>query len=89
MKAYYFDNNGYNGILLESKSRAIIYDDMIDGLDINKDNIDRIVENWREYGLDDQDFYTMYGQELSSLMYSDDAMRCLDEQDEYELIYET
>lgn len=88
MKAYYFENNGYNGILLESRNRAIIYDDVIDGLDINKDNIDRIVENWREYGLDDQDFDTMYGQELSSLMYSEDAMKRLDAQDEYELIYE-
>lgn len=89
MKAYYFENNAYNGILLESRNRAIIYDDVIDGLDINKDNIDRIVENWREYGLDDQDFDTMYDQELSSLMYSEDARRCLDEQDEYELIYES
>lgn len=89
MKAYYFENNAYNGILLESMNRAIIYDDVIDGLDINKDNIDRIVENWREYGLDDQDFDVMYGQEISSLMYSDDARKCLDEQDEYELIYET
>ena len=49
MKAYYYENNGYNGILLTLGERFISYDERIDGIDINRENIAKIVHNFSEY----------------------------------------
>lgn len=89
MKAYYYENNGYNGILLTLGKRFISYDERIDGIDINRENIAKIVQNFTEYGLDDHDFETMWGQNLGTLIHGENAKKCLAEQDYTELIYKS
>lgn len=89
MKAYYYENNGYNGILLTLGERFISYDERIDGIDINRENIAKIVQNFAEYGLNNHDFETMWGQNLGTLIYGENARQCLAEQDYTELIYKS
>lgn len=87
MKAYYYENNGYNGILLVQGERFISFDEVIDGIDINRDNIPRIAKNLTESGFNEDDFNTMFGQNLGTLIYGENASECLAEQDYYEEIY--
>ena len=90
MKAYYYENNGYNGILLVGKDgKWISYDEVIDGIEINRENMDKIACNLAEYGYDDNDFQTAYDQATGTLMYGENAQAALDEQDYYEPIYDS
>lgn len=87
MKAYYFENNGFNGILLTSGDKWISYDEQIDGIEINRDNISQIVKNLSDYGYDDNDFNSAYEQECGTLVYGEGVNDALDEQDYTEEIY--
>ena len=88
MKAFYYENNGYNGILVTNEDgKWISYDEVIDGIEVTRENIDRIAESFRENNYDSNDFQTAYDQQLDTLMYGEDAQAALDEQDYYEEIY--
>lgn len=88
MKAFYYENNGYNGILITNENgKWISYDEVIDGIEITRENIDRIAESFRENNYDGNDFQTAYDQQINALMYGENAQDTLDEQDYYEEIY--
>ena len=87
MKAYYYENNGYNGILLANGERFISYDEIIDGIDVNRENIGRIRQNFIDAEFDENDFGTLYAQECGTLIYGENASECLAEQDYIEEIY--
>lgn len=92
-KAYYFENNGYNGILLANGDRWISINDIVDGLDINRENLPQIVKNFTEAGFNDSDFDSMWNSRLDTIAYSDEAYKpttpeeALEEQDTFEEIY--
>ena len=92
-KAYYYENNGYNGILLANGDRWISISDIIDGIDINRENIPKIVKNLTEADFNSIDFESMWGSHFPNLVYSDETYKVvttqqvLDEQDTYEEIY--
>ena len=88
IKAYYYENNGYNGILLTYGKRFISYDERIDGIDVTRDNIPLIVRNFEENGLDAHDFESICGTNLGTLIYGENAKQCLEEQEYTQLIYE-
>ena len=88
IRAYYYENNGYNGILLTYGKRFISYDERIDGIDVTRDNIPQIVRNFEENGLDSHDFETLWGTNLGTLIYGENAKQCLSEQEYTQLIYE-
>lgn len=87
MKAYYYENNGYNGILMTNEDKWISYADEIDGVEINRENIQQIVNNLSVYGYDDNDFNTAYEQGCGTLVYGTDVDAALDEQEYFEEIY--
>ena len=88
LKVYYYENNGYNGILLVYGKRFISYDERIDGINVTRENIPRIVRNFEENGLDARDFETLWGTNLDTLIYGENAAECLNEQEYYKKIYE-
>lgn len=93
MTAYYFENNGYNGILLTNGERWMSISDIVDGIDITRENIQKIVKNLADAGFDDSDFESMWGSRFPNIAYSDEAyealtpQEALEEQDTYEEIY--
>lgn len=89
MKAFYYENNGYNGVLLVSGDRWISYDEVIDGININRSTISEIVKNFNNNSLDESDFDSLFETLNGSLVSGvDGAEDCLNEQDYFELIYE-
>ena len=89
MKAFYYENNGYNGVLLVSGDRWISYDEKIDGININRSTIPEIVKNFNDSSLDDDDFNSLFETMSGSLVCGEDgAEDCLNEQDYFEQIYE-
>lgn len=86
-KAYYYENNGYNGILLISGNRFISIADIIDGIEIIRENIQKIVKNFTEYGLDDNDFNTMFNQASGKMIYGENANKAIEDQNTCEKIY--
>lgn len=87
MKAYYYENNGYNGILLVQGERFISIDEVIDGIDIVRENIPQIVSNFVESSFNDDDFNTMFDQQIGTMVYGENASEALEEQDYFEEIY--
>ena len=88
MKAFYYENNGYNGVLLVSGERWISYDEVIDGIEINRSTISEIVKNFNANSLDDADFDSLFEVMNGSLVCGvDGAEECLNEQDYFEQIY--
>ena len=87
MKAYYYENNGYNGILLTSNNKWISYPDRIDGVEITRENIPQIVENLRKYGYSDDDFIYSYEQQIGTLIYGEDVESAIKEQNYVREIY--
>lgn len=60
MKAFYIETNAYNAILVVSDGRFISYDDVIDGIDINRENISEIAKRFEEHGFNSSDFNAIY-----------------------------
>lgn len=88
MKAYYYENNGYNGILLtDTAGRWIAYDETFDKTEINRESMNKIANLLTQYEYMEDDFQTDYEQKLDTLMYGDDAQAMLDSQSYYKLIY--
>lgn len=93
MTAYYYENNAYNGILLANGNRWISISDIVDGIDINRENLPQIVKNFTEAGFNDSDFESMWNSRFDTLAYSDEACKtttpqeALEEQDTFEEIY--
>lgn len=87
MKAYYFENNAYNGIMLVQGEKFISIDEKIDGVEITRENIPEIVKNFTENGFDGDDFNTMYDQAAGTMIYGENATEALEEQDTFEEIY--
>ena len=87
MKVYYFENSGYNGVLLASDNKFIIYADMIDGLDINRNNIDKIAKNFIDAEFSKNDFDSLYFTGLDTLIYGEGVSDVLDAQNYFTLIY--
>jgi hypothetical protein len=89
MKAFYYENNGYNGVLLVSGDRWISYDEVIDGIDINRSTISEIVNCFNDNSLDDADFDSLFETLNGSLVCGVDGTEdCLNEQDYFIQIYE-
>lgn len=87
MKAYYYENNGYNGILLTNGDKWISHADVIDGVEINRENIPQIVKNLSEYGYNADDFETAYAQQIGTLIYGEGIEDVLEEQEYTQEIY--
>lgn len=89
MKAFYYENNAYNGVLLVSGERWISYDEVIDGIKINRSTISEIVKNFNDSALDEADFDSLFEVMNGSLVCGvDGAEDVLNEQDYFEQIYE-
>lgn len=86
-KAYYYENNAYNGILLTNGDRWISYSDIIDGIDINRENIPQIVENFTKWGFDDSDFEGIWGTNIAEQVRGEGVNEVLEEQDTFKEIY--
>ena len=92
MTVYFYENNGDIGILIVSEETGnwIFFDNVIDGIEITRENTDRIAENFRmkdrmyvdgktlffEDMIDsivngDNDFQTVCGRRIDTLMYGD------------------
>ena len=56
MKAYYYETDAENGILLTKDDRWVGFPNIINGVEVCREALDRITEDFTDYAFDDDDF---------------------------------
>lgn len=94
---YYAETNAYNTIVMclgDNNGKFISYSDIIDGLDVVEENIQKITNNFAGYGFDIDDFNDCYNaseaNRAASLVVSgkyNSKEEFLEEFESYKLIY--